>query len=49
MKNQGVSKKPLKKGESLRKRVEQDLVDLQNNKKLGRSFFLAQSVAYLND
>ena len=49
MKNQGVSKKPLKKGESLRKRVEQDLVDIQNNKELVSSFFLAKSVAYVND
>lgn len=49
MKNQGVSQKPLKKNESLRERVEQDLVALQNNKKLVGSFFLAQSVAYIND
>jgi len=49
MKNQGVSKKPLKKNESLRERVEQDLVAIQNNKKLVGSFFLAASVAYVND
>ena len=49
LKNQGVSKKPLKKGESLRKRVEQDRVDIQSNKELVGSFFLANSVAYVND
>jgi transposase len=49
MKNQGVSKKPLKKNESLRERVEQDLVAIQNNKKLVGSFFLAKSVAYVTD
>ena len=49
MKNNGVSKKPLKQNESLRKRVEQDLTDLQGNKVLVASFFSAASVAYTND
>jgi transposase len=49
MKSTGVSKKPLKKNESLRARVEQDLVALHNNKDLVASFFSAASVAYVND
>jgi transposase len=49
MKNNGVSKKPLKKNESLRERVEQDLAAIYNNKVLVASFFLAKSVAYVND
>jgi transposase len=49
MKNNGVSKKPLKKNESLRERVEQDLAAIYNNKVLVVSFFLATSVAYVND
>jgi len=31
MKTNGVSKKPLKKNESMRKRVEEDIANLQNN------------------
>jgi transposase len=46
MKNNGVSKKPLKKNESLDDRVAQDLAKLQGNRKLVRSFFGAQSVVY---
>lgn len=49
MKNNGVSKKPLQKNESLRRRVEQDLVAIQKDKKLVRSFFGAESVAYAKD
>lgn len=49
MKNNGVSKKPLKQNESLRRRVEEDLAKIQGNKKLVRSFFGAKSVAYAND
>lgn len=49
MKNNGVSKKPLKKNESLRKRVEQDLVAIQEDRQLVRSFFGAQSVVYAKD
>lgn len=46
MKTNGVSKKPLRKNESLRERVAQDLAALKKNQKLLRSFFLADSVAY---
>lgn len=49
MKNNGVSKKPLKQNESLRGRVEEDLAKIQGNKKLITSFFRAPSVAYAND
>lgn len=49
VKTNGVSKKPLKKNESLRARVTQDLAMLKKNKKLLRSFFLAESVVYAKD
>ena len=49
MKNNGVSKKPLKANESLRRRVEEDLAKIQGNKELVRSFFGAKSVASAND
>lgn len=49
VKTNGVSKKPLQKNESLRDRVAQDLATLRKNKKLLRSFFLADSVVYAKD
>lgn len=49
MKNNGVSKKPLKQNESLRKRVEADLVAIHGNPGLIRSFFGAASVLYAKD
>jgi len=49
MKNNGVSKKPLKKNESLRERVEQDLADISQDEILVASFFLAESVVYTAD
>jgi len=49
MKTNGVSKKPLKQNESLQKRVEADLQAVQKNRKLVRSFFCAESVAYAKD
>jgi len=49
MKSNGVSKKPLKKNESLRERVEHDITHLQQNRELVRSFFCAESVAYAKD
>jgi hypothetical protein len=45
MKNNGVSKKPLKKDESLRKRVEEDLINIQFNRPLAR---LSQLEAIFN-
>ena len=49
MKTNGVSKKPLKRNESLQRRIEEDLNAVQKNRKLVRSFFCAESVAYAKD
>ena len=49
MKTNGVSKRPLKKNESMRERVETDIANLQKNPQLVRSFFCAASVAYAKD
>jgi len=49
MKNNGVSKKPLKKNESLQSRIDQDLNGIKGNRKLVRSFFQAKSVVYATD
>jgi transposase len=49
MKKNGVSKKPLKKNESMRARVEADIVSIQGNPELVRSFFCADSVRYARD
>jgi transposase len=49
MKGNGVSKRPLRKNESLRRRVEADFRAIQRNVPLIRSFFQAKSVAYAKD
>ena len=49
MKTNGVSKKPLKQHESLRDRVEADLVKIKADPRLVRSFFGAKSVSYAKD
>lgn len=49
MKNNGVSKKPLKKNESLQSRINQDLNSIKENRKLVQSFFHAASVLYAKD
>ena len=49
MKTTGVSKSPLKKNESLRDRVEKDLVTISQDTILVVSFFMAQSVVYATD
>jgi len=49
MKKNGVSKKPLKKNESLRDRVEEDILNIHGNPELVRSFFCADSVVYAKD
>ena len=49
MKTNGVSKKPLKQNESLRRRIEENLIAIQHNRKLVRSFFCAPSVSYTTD
>lgn len=46
LKNEGVSKKPLKKNESLKSRVTADLATIKNQPALVRSFFCAPSVRY---
>jgi transposase len=49
LKHEGVSKKPLRRDESLRSRVESDLAGIQCQPSLVRSFFRAPSVAYTGD
>jgi transposase len=49
MKTNGVSKKALKKNESLKDRIEEDLLKIQRNPALVRSFFCADTVAYAKD
>jgi transposase len=49
MKQNGVSKKPLKKNESLQSRIDQDLNAIRGNRKLVESFFHADSVVYAKD
>ena len=49
VKNEGVSKKPLKRNESLRRRVEDDLAGIKRRPALVRSFFGAPSVSYTKD
>lgn len=46
MRQRGTSKTPLKRNESLRKRVEQDMADIKARPGLVRSFFQAPSVVY---
>lgn len=48
-KTNGVSKKPLKKNESLKERVQRDLAAIKAKPKLIRSFFHASSVVYAKD
>lgn len=49
LKRQGVSKKPLRRDESLRSRVHADLAAIKSRPALVRSFFHAPSVAYTRD
>lgn len=49
MKTNGVSKKPLRKNESLKERVATDLATIKADRTLVKSFFGAKSVAYTND
>lgn len=49
VKTNGLSKKPLKQNESLRSRVESDLMAVKKNRVLVSSFFHAESVAYAKD
>ena len=47
VKTHGLSKQPLTKGESLRGRMEHDLSAIQKDRPLVRSFFQAETVAYI--
>ena len=49
LKGNGVARKPLHKGESLKDRVNADLSELKDDRKLLRSFFQAKSVVYASD
>jgi len=49
VKHEGVSKKPLKRNESLRQRVEHDLAGSNRRPALVRTFFGAPSVSYTKD
>jgi transposase len=46
LKQNGTSKKPLRKNEALRQRVETDLAEIKQDRSLVRSFFKAPSVSY---
>ncbi len=46
LKQNGTSKKPLRKNEALRQRIEQDLAKIKQDRRLVRSFFMAPSVSY---
>jgi len=48
-KTNGVAKKPLRRNESLKERVTQDLANIKANQNLVRSFFMAESVVYAKD
>lgn len=49
VKQNGLSKKPLRKNESLKDRIENDLADVKKNRSLLKSLFRAKSVAYAAD
>jgi transposase len=49
LKTNGVAKRPLRRNESLRKRVVADLDAIRRNPRLVRSFFAAPTVAYIMD
>jgi transposase len=49
MKNNGVSKKPLKTNESLQSWIDDDLNRIRKSPKLVKSFFQARSVIYARD
>lgn len=49
MKRAGTAKRPLASNESLQDRVESDLLNIQRNRALVRSFFRAPDVSYISD
>ncbi len=49
VKRTGAARRPLRAGESLREKIEEQLAQLKRTPDLVRSFFLAPSVAYIGD
>jgi transposase len=49
MKRTGAAKRPLASNEVLQERIEADLIRIQNDRALVRSFFKAPDVAYIAD
>jgi hypothetical protein len=49
MKRTGTAKHPLTRGQSLKDRIEADLLHIQNNPALVRSFFQAPDVVHITD
>ena len=49
MKRTGTAKRPLASNEVLQERIEADLIRIQNDRALVRSFFKAPDVAYIAD
>lgn len=49
VKRTGVARNPLRAGEKLEVRIDQQLRDMQRNRRLVRSFFDTPSVAYISD
>ena len=49
LRQNGVTKKPLKQNEKLKDRVETDLAQIKRSPRLVRSFFRAESVGYIID
>lgn len=49
MKRTGTARSPLAKGESLHDRIDVELLQIQKNRALVRSFFRAESVSYISD
>jgi transposase len=49
VKRTGTARNPLQKGEQLQDRIEAELLALQRDRPLVRSFFRAPSVAYIAD
>lgn len=48
-KRTGVARNPLRAGERLGIRIDQQLQDMKKNRRLVRSFFKAPSVSYITD
>lgn len=49
MKTTGTAKRPLSMGESLHDRIDAELLQIQSNSALVRSFFKAEDVSYISD